>query len=338
MARAARSPRRIFLAAVMAAALLLPWLGTSEYVMHVAIMTLIYALFASSLNVILMTGQMSIAHAAFYGIGAYTSTILVKEYSVSFWIALPCAMLAAMAFGYFIGRVSLRLKTHYFAICTFAFGELVMLVMDNWTEVTNGAEGIRAIPGIDPLFGITFEGRTSVYYLVLALVVLATILFARLRRSRVGRAFASIHENDEFARAIGIDIMRYKLYAFLIGTAAAGAAGSLYAHYIKFISPTAFSVMESINLLVVLLIGGIGFIAGPIVGAAFNQLIPEALHVVSEYRMIAYGVITVLFIIYLPYGIVGWVSRRFPALLATGEREPEPQTEAIPAPRAQEND
>lgn len=287
------------------ASILFPLIVRDEYLMHIAIMTLIYAIFASSLNVILMTGQMSVAHAAFFGIGAYTSAVLVKNFGFNFWLALPLAALNAMACGLVIGWVTLRLRSHYFAICTFAFAELVVMVMDNWDSVTNGSNGIRGIPAIDPLFYLSFDSRTSMYYLMLVLLALTMILFARLRDSRVGRAFAAIRENDEFAKAIGIDVMRYKMIAFLAGTGCAGIAGSFYAHYIKFISPTAFSVMESINLLIVLLIGGIGFIAGPLVGAAFNQLIPEALHVVSEYRMIAYGVITVLFIIYLPSGIVG---------------------------------
>ena len=283
-----------------------PLMVRDDYLIHIAIMTFIYAAFASSLNVILMTGQMSVAHAAFYGIGAYTSTLLVKVCGFNFWLALPLAALNAMAFGFVIGWVALRLKSHYFAICTFAFAELVVMVMDNWDSVTNGSNGIRGIPAIDPLFHLKFDNRTNMYYLTLLFLVLTMFFFFRLRYSRIGRAFAAIRENDEFARAIGIDIMRYKLIAFLVGTGCAGVAGSFYAHYIKFISPTAFSVMESINLLIVLLIGGIGFIAGPLVGAVFNQLIPEALHVVSEYRMIAYGVITVLFIIYLPTGIVGF--------------------------------
>jgi len=303
-------PRRfsrtaLALPALLLLSLLFPLIVRDEYLIHVAIMTLIYAIYASGLNVILMTGQMSVAHAAFYGIGAYTSTLLVKELGFNFWLALPLATLNAMAFGFVIGWVSLRLKSHYFAICTFAFAELVVMVMDNWDSVTKGSNGIRGIPPIDPLFQLKFDNRTNIYYLILVVLVVTMLLFFRLRYSRVGRAFAAIRENDEFAKAIGIDIMRYKLIAFLIGTGCAGLAGSFYAHYIKFISPTAFSVMESINLLIVLLIGGIGFIAGPLVGAMFNQLIPEALHVVSEYRMIVYGVITVLFIIYVPTGIVG---------------------------------
>lgn len=306
MAKSRRlSATAIALLALLLASILFPLIVRDEYLIHIAIMTLIYAVYASSLNVILMTGQMSVAHAAFYGIGAYTSTLLVKALGFNFWLALPLAAMNSMVFGFVIGWVSLRLKSHYFAICTFAFAELVVMVMDNWDSVTNGSNGIRGIPPIDPLFLLKFDSRTNIYYLMLVILVITMTLFYRLRYSRVGRAFAAIRENDEFAKAIGIDIMRYKLIAFLIGTGCAGLAGSFYAHYIKFISPTAFSVMESINLLIVLLIGGIGFIAGPLVGAMFNQLIPEALHVVSEYRMIVYGVITVLFIIYVPNGIVG---------------------------------
>lgn len=317
----ARSRRRagdaVALSALLLASILFPLLVRDDYLIHIAIMTLIYAVFASSLNVILITGQMSVAHAAFYGIGAYTSTLLVKELGFNFWLALPLAALNSMAFGLVIGWVALRLKSHYFAICSFAFAELVVMVMDNWDSLTNGSNGIRGIPPIDPLFQLKFDSRTNIYYLMLATLVLTMLLFYRLRYSRVGRAFAAIRENDEFAKAIGINIMRYKLIAFLIGTGCAGIAGSFYAHYIKFISPTAFSVMESINLLIVLLIGGIGFVAGPLVGAMFNQLIPEALHVVSEYRMMIYGVVTVLFIIYLPNGIVGLFHEKWRSPLQT---------------------
>lgn len=286
-------------------AFLFPLLIRDEYFLHVAIMTLIYCIFASSLNIILMTGQISIAHAAFYGIGAYTSTLLVKELGFNFWLALPLSGLSAMISGLFIGWITLRLKSHYFAICTFAFGELVVMVMDNCEGLTHGPIGIRGIPEIDPLFFIQFQSRTNIYYLILITLILITFLFFRLSYSRVGRALIALREDDEFARAIGINIMKYKLIAFLVGTSFAGIAGSFYAHYIKFISPHAFSVMQSINLLIVLLIGGFGYLAGPIVGAIFNQLIPEMLHAVSEYRMIVYGIITVLVIIYMPMGIVG---------------------------------
>jgi branched-chain amino acid transport system permease protein len=305
-----RESKRVFGKYMAIVAILLFCLGfpifvRDQYLLHVAIMTLIYGIFASSLNIVLMTGQMSIAHAAFYGIGAYTSALLVKEMGLNFWLALPLSALVAMVFGLFVGWVTLRLKSHYFAICTFAFGELVVMVMDNWEGLTHGPIGIRGIPGIDPLLFIKFETRTSVYYLMLVMLVLTTFLFFRLRYSRVGRAFMAIREDDEFAKAIGIHLMGYKLIAFLVGTCFAGLAGSFYAHYIKFISPHAFSVMESINVLIVLLIGGIGFLAGPIVGSIFNQLVPEVLHVISEYRMIVYGIITVLVIIYMPTGITG---------------------------------
>jgi branched-chain amino acid transport system permease protein len=299
------SGKLIALVILLFIAFLFPLLVMDEYFMHVAIMTLIYCIFASSLNIILMTGQISIAHAAFYGIGAYTSVLLVKELGFNFWLALPLSALNAMIFGLIIGWITLRLKSHYFAICTFAFGELVVMVMDNWVSLTHGPIGIRGIPEIDPLFFIKFHSRTNIYYLILITLILVTVLFFRLTLSRVGRAFIAIREDDEFAKAIGINIMGYKLIAFLVGTGFAGIAGSFYAHYIKFISPHAFSVMESINALIVLLIGGFGYLAGPIVGSIFNQLVPELLHAVSQYRMIIYGLITVLVIIYMPTGIVG---------------------------------
>lgn len=305
------SAKSIGLLIILFLCILFPLVVRNEYLLHVAIMTLIYGIFASSLNIILLTGQFSIAHAAFYGIGAYTSALLVKELGFNFWLALPLSGLNAMVFGLFIGWVTLRLKSHYFAICTFAFGELVVMVMDNWVSLTHGPVGIRGIPGIAPLFFMRFQSRTHIYYLILVSLLVVIVLFYRLMHSRVGRALISIREDDAFAKAIGIHIMKYKLVAFLVGTFFAGIAGSYYAHYIKYISPHAFSVMESINALIVLLIGGIGTLAGPIVGSIFNQFVPEALHVVSEYRMIIYGVITIFVIIYMPTGIIG-LYRKIP--------------------------
>lgn len=296
--------------AVLILSLAFPIFIKDEYFLHIAIMTCIYSLFASSLNLIFLTGQVSIAHAAFYGIGAYTSALLAKELGFNFWIAMPLSAVNAMIFGLLIGYPSLRLKSHYFAICTFAFGELIFLVTENWVSLTNGPTGIREIPYIDPisipyLFVIQFRNRVSIYYLVLITLIVITFFFIRLIYSRVGRAFIAIREDDEFAKTLGINIMKYKIIAFLISTCVAGIAGSYHAHYIRFISPGSFSVMESINVLIALLLGGIGFVAGPIVGSIFSKLVPEMLHVVPEYRMIIYGLIVILVIIYMPTGFVG---------------------------------
>jgi branched-chain amino acid transport system permease protein len=294
---------------ILILSLAFPIVIRDEYFLHIAIMTCIYSLFASSLNLIFLTGQVSIAHAAFYGIGAYTA-LLVKELGFNFWIAMPLSAINAMVFGLFVGYPSLRLKSHYFAICTFAFGELICLVTENWVGLTNGPTGIREIPYMDPisipyLFTIEFKERINIYYLVLMTLVVVTFFLIRLIYSRVGRAFIAIREDDEFAKALGINIMKYKMIAFLIGTCVAGIAGSYHAHYIRFISPGSFSVMESINVLIALLLGGIGFVAGPIVGSIFSKLVPEILHIVPEYRMIIYGLIVILVIIYIPSGFVG---------------------------------
>ena len=288
-----------------------PLVVENEYILHIAIMALIFSIYTSSLNIILFTGQFSIAHAGFYGIGAYTSALLVMKAGLNFWLALPLSALNAMVFGLFIGWVTLRLKSHYFAICTFAFGELVVMVMDNWVSLTNGPMGIREIPHIDSISFISFQNRINIYYLFFVSLVVVIVLFYRIIYSRVGRALISIHEDDTFAKAIGINIMRYKLIAFLIGTFFAGVAGSYYAHYIRFISPHAFSVMESLNALIVVLIGGIGYLAGPVVGSIFHQFMPELLRTAAEYRMVIYGILTIFVIIYMPTGIVGLYHKWF---------------------------
>jgi len=211
----------------------------------------------------------------------------------------------------FLGVITLRLVSHYFAIATFGLCEIIFIVMDNWVPVTNGPSGIHDIKppetiNLFPLSLIDLSSRVHYYYFVLFFVILTVVFTVYLLRSRMGRAFVAIREDEELARAEGIYVMKYKVYAFVISAIIAAVSGSLFAHYLQFITPGMFTIFESLNLVIVLLIGGSGTIAGPILGSLINVLIPEIFNILPEIRMVIYGFFVILFIVFLPEGLVGF--------------------------------
>jgi branched-chain amino acid transport system permease protein len=264
-------------------------------------------------------GEISIGHAAFFGIGAYTSALLTLKGGLSFWLSLPLAGLVTMGFGYLIGLVSLRLRGPYFAICTLGFGEIIRMVFVNWREVTGGPDGITGIPspqGLPLPFGgnLAFTGKQANYFLIYTLVLLTLGVLVRLIRGRPGRAFMAVREDSVYAECIGINVMQCKRLAFVVSTFFAGLAGCLYAHYEHFISPYSFGTGQSFDLVIMVILGGMGTLMGPIIGAILLTLIPELLHAIRDYRMVIYGLLLMVIIIYLPHGLMGlWrsISARF---------------------------
>lgn len=285
--------------------LLLPHLFTMDYYLHIFVMSEIYIVLALSLALIVgFSGQVSMGHAAFYGVGAYVSAILSTRFGLSFWIAFWISGIAAGAVSYVIGRLVLRLRGHVLAITTAFFCVLVNVIMVNWIPVTNGPMGIAGIPRPTPinLFGlkIVFETRMQYYYLGLVFVAAVAWFFYRLTTSRLGDNLIGIRENDELAQSLGIDTMKNKVLAFTIGGALAGLAGSFYAHYILFISPVTFTIGESINMLVMVIFGGMSTLLGPVFGAISLTILPEFLRMAGALRLVIYGVALICFIIWLP--------------------------------------
>jgi len=295
--------------------IILPHVLGKNYYIHMLVMAGIYSMLACSLGLIIgFAGQVSLCHAAFYGIGAYTSALLSLNFGWSFWITFWIGGLVAGACAFLFGRVVLKFKGHALAITTALFGIVVMLVLTNWIELTKGPMGLPGIPRPTPIslggFEVKFQTRIEYYYLVLMFVFLMAYIIHRIINSRLGNALLAVRENEEVAQSVGIDPMRYKLFGFVIGSAFAGIAGSFYAHYILFISPVTFTISESINVLVMAVFGGIQTFMGPILGAVGLTLLTELLRIAGDIRMAIYGVALMVVIIFMPMGVVGTLKEK----------------------------
>jgi len=299
--------------AVAAAALVLPLLLPGPYHRHVLVLAGLFTLMALGFDLVLgYLGELSLGHAAFFGIGAYTTALLTRNFGTPFPLDLLLAGLFTGIFGLLIGAPSLRLRGPYFAIVTFGFAEILHLVALNWTSLTRGPMGLPDIPHaqLGP-FRITSE--LGYYYLVLALIGVAILVTRRLLESTVGHAFLAIRENEELASAAGIPTFRFKLLAFVIGMIFAGAAGSVYARYVHFVDPTAFSFYYTVTVVSMVIVGGQGSIAGTTLGALAFTLVPEYLRVAERARLVIFGALLMLAIVFMPDGLRGiWRRARPP--------------------------
>lgn len=298
--------------------LALPWVLKGRYGIYLATMVGIFVILVISLNLVVgYTGQISLAHGAFYGIGAYICGILQVREILPFWPALVVAIIGTGILGILVGIPMLRTRGPYFAIGSMCLGIIVSLVLLNWQSLTGGTSlgGIRG-PGQLKIGGwvIDFLSNKVYYYFVLIFVVLTIFIVNRLIYSRVGRAFMAIREEEELAEAIGVNPMRFKVLSFAIGAMLAALAGSLYAGYMGAIDPDIASVGMSFNLLVMVLVGGSGTMAGSVIGTVLLWMIPEWLQAAQQYRPLIFGFILLLIIIFMPRGIVGWLRAIHPKI------------------------
>ncbi|MBI3593046.1 MAG: branched-chain amino acid ABC transporter permease, partial [Nitrospirae bacterium] len=276
-----------------------------DYYLDVLIISGIYILLALGLNVIVgFAGLLNLGFAAFYAIGAYAYALLNTRLGFGFWPSLPLSAACAAFAGLLVAVPALRLKGDYLAIVTLGFGEILRLVLNNWDSLTNGPNGIS---GIAPpfLFGLSLESLKFYYYLVFLIVMLSIFIIRRVERSRIGRAWVAIRENEIAAASMGIDTTKYKLYAFAFGAFWAGIAGVLFASKMHFISPESFTFMESVLILSMVILGGLGNIYGAVLGAFILVLLPEVLREVQLYRMLILGIGLVLLMIFRPQGLLG---------------------------------
>lgn len=290
--------------------LAVPLVISSNYYLRIVNLALVFALLAVSLNIVLgYAGQMALGHAGLFGIGAYTAALITAgQNGLLFWPAFVAAGLVTGIAGLLVGIPTLRLKTHYLALATLGFGEIMRHIFFNWRQVTHGMDGIGGIP--PPSLGFfVLEGELRFYYLaaiVLALVMIAT---RRLERSKYGRMLAAVRDAELAAGTSGIDVARLKVIAFFISAVLAGFAGSLYAHLIAFISPDVFVFDVTAQLLTMVLIGGIGTTWGPVLGAVVMTFLPELLRVSKAYYQLIYSAGIVAMIIFLPSGVLGLIKR-----------------------------
>lgn len=292
-------------AGILLVTVLLPLVITDDYVLRILIMSGIFVMLTLSLNLVTgFTGQFCLGWAAFYGIGAYTSALLTMKAGLSFWLAMPLGGFMAALFGLLLGLPTMRLKEIYLAITTLGFGEIIRLIMLNWTDLTRGSMGLPGIPA-PSILSYEISSNQAYYYFILALVLITVAAMRRLIDSRTGRALIAIREDELAAKSMGIDVTAYKMLAFAVGAFFAGLAGSFYAHYTSFIDPHTFSFTESIAILAMAVLGGLGSINGSILGAVILTVVPELLRGIAEYRLIVFGLIMMAVMLLRPQGIFG---------------------------------
>jgi branched-chain amino acid transport system permease protein len=283
-----------------------------EYFLHILIISGIYIILTLSLNLIVgYTGLAALGHIAFACVGAYTSSLLALNYGISPWIGLITGALVASLFGLVIGFPSIRLKGDYLALATFGFGVIVYSVSKNWIDLTRGPMGLPGIPKFS-IFGFELQPVWAYLILVTVFVIFTGFTINRIAHSPFGRILRSIRDDEIASLSIGTNINKYKLSVFVIGAFFAGIAGSLYAHYITFIDPSSFTVMESIVVLLMVVFGGMGSITGSFIGALVLVIFPEMLRflgmpssVAAPIRQMLYGLLLIVLMLRRPQGIIG---------------------------------
>jgi len=281
------------------------------YILHLLILICIYAILAMSLNLITgYAGMLNLGHAAFFAIGAYTSTLLIMA-GFPFWVGFLAAALIAAVFGVLLSIPSLRLHGVFLAIATLGFGEIIRSILLNWTELTRGPLGI---PGIakPELFGLVFDSLWAYFVLAFVIAAITYFILKKIVNSNFGIVLKAIRENEAVSESLGKNVKLVKMQAFALGACFAGIAGSLFAHYITFIDPSSFTLMETILILLMVVLGGMGSLEGSIMGAIILILLPEPLRfiglpsaMVGQLRQIIYASLLIALIIKKPKGIFG---------------------------------
>ena len=308
--------RRIYLlalAVVLAFAAAYPFVF-SMYQTNIMISALIYIMLGLGINIVVgLAGLLDLGYVAFYAVGAYSYALLNYHFGLSFWLALPIGAATGAFFGILLGYPVLRLRGDYLAIVTLGFGEIIRLILENWNAFSFGPSGIANIPR-PGFFGIKMSLEQSsifIYFLLIALVIFTIFVVNRLKDSRIGRAWIAMREDEVACQAMGIDRTKTKLTAFALGATWAGMAGVMFAAKTTFINPASFTIWESINVLCIVVLGGMGSILGVIFGALALILLPEYLRAFSEYRMLLFGIILVTMMVFRPGGIISATRRTY---------------------------
>jgi branched-chain amino acid transport system permease protein len=300
--------QRAAVACACLAALLIPLAAHDAYVIQLLNIGILNAIVVLGLNFVTgWTGQINFGQAAFYGLGAYATAIATK--SGLPWIAAPVLSVAiVLVASLILGLPTLRLRTYYLAMTTIGFGEIVRLIIVYWEPVTGGTSGLRAIPPIR-LFDIEPQGLIQHYYLLLTTLAAAALVAARIRQSALGRAMIATKDSEIAAEQSGVDTTRTKLFAFMIGAVYAGLAGCLYASSIRFISPDSFSGVQAVLLMTMLIVGGMGSIAGSIAGALALTILPEVLRFLGQWYLVLYGLGVIVVIVLMPGGFASVMAK-----------------------------
>ena len=306
--------------AVIAALILLPLVARDAYTLRVINVIGINCLLALGLNLVMgVAGQLDAGQAGFYAVGAYVSGLLAVRFGLPFWVTVLVAAVASGSLALAIGPV-LRLRGVFLAVATLAFGEVVRIVINNWVPVTNGPNGIPGIPA-PSIAGFRLDTDERYYYLVLFWVLLCYFAIARMADSRVGRAMQAVRDNQDAAEVMGVHAIRYKIMAFGIAGAFAGVAGALLAHLQTYVSPENFTFLTSIDIIFMIVLGGLGSVPGSIVGAFIVTVGPEWLRFLKDYRLMVYSLIILVVLIFAPRGLYGGIDWAWRRLVPASEPE-----------------
>lgn len=281
----------------------------NDYYRDIMTLTGMYIALALGLNIVVgQAGLLNLGFVAFYAIGAYTYAILSTMFGLPFWPGLIAGALSAAGFALFLGLPTLRLRGDYFAIVTLGLGEITRIVLNNWDSLTGGPNGISKI-GRPVIAGYTMHSTLDFYYLILGIVIITVFAMHRLIHSRIGRAWIAIREDETAAEAMGVNTFRLKLLAFVLGSAWAGIVGVFFAAKMAFVSPESFTFFESIMILCMVVLGGMGSIPGIILGAFLLITLPEVFRDFQDYRMLAFGAALVLMMVFRPQGLLGGMKK-----------------------------
>ncbi len=290
--------------------ILFPWIARQipaiEHYTDIMVFAGIYCLITIGLSLLMgYAGQISLGHAAFFGIGAYISAILTTNYGLNPWACMVIGMTITAVVAALVGAPSLKLKGHYLAMATLAFGIIIFIIFNEEIEWTGGPDGMPGIPGLT-LFGFEFDSVESYYYLVWGFVLAAFIFTVNVIQSGTGRALRAIHASESAAGAMGVDVSKYKIMVFVYSAVLASLAGSFYAHYLNFINPSTFDLFFSIKLLIMIALGGMHNIWGAIIGTGLITFLSnEWLYYFEEFEVIVYGAILLFVTVLLPEGLAG---------------------------------
>jgi branched-chain amino acid transport system permease protein len=292
----------------------LPFFISGPYHIHILILTIMNIMLASSLRLINMSGQLSLAHGGMMTIGAYASTLLVMKLGLSSWVALPLAGFSAALIAYLVGFPFVRLKGIYFSIVTIFFGEMVVLTAQQWRSLTGGSTGIFNIPRPDPIIipgilNLTFSSKVDFYYLALVLMLISLLIIYAVENSRTGLTLRGIQQADSLTESVGINTTGFKVLAFSIGSFFAGLTGGFYSHYILAIGPDSFGFLYTINILVYMTVGGDKRFVGPILGAFILTILPEVMRPLKAFMPFFYATVLMVVIFFIPEGMAGLPGR-----------------------------
>ena len=305
------STQTIVLILLLSVGMLLPVVITNPFYLHLMVVSLIWSILASSLNICMgYTGLVSLAQGSFFGIGAYGVSLMMLKGGMSYWMAVLLSLGLVVGIGLLIGLVALRTRGPYFVILSLCVCLVITTIIHHWDSLTEGARGLTSIPPIHPIIipgivTLTFTSMVSQYYLFLAFLLFTLFVMSRIIHSRLGRAFQAVRLNEALADSLGINVMATKLLSFALSAFFGGLAGVLYPPYISYLNPADSSFWVSFNAILYVIVGGAGTLAGPVLGVFLMTIIPELLRFLAEYRLLFYALVLILTVIFFPAGLIG---------------------------------